>query len=94
MTKYKKAYAPGVVALIGSGETSPQGRSLFDEVMRNFASPPSVAVLETPAGFELNSDQVAGRIADFQREHLQNHQPRVSVVPAARTDPGNVLGDP
>jgi cyanophycinase-like exopeptidase len=84
MTKGKKAYAPGVVALIGSGETSPQGRSLFDEVMRNFAAYLSVAILETPAGFELNSDQVAGRIADFLREHLQNHRPQVSVVPARK----------
>jgi len=84
MTNNQKAYAPGVVALIGSGETSVQGRSVFDGVMRKFAPSPSVAILETPAGFELNSHQVAGRIADFLREHLQNYQPRLNVVPARK----------
>jgi cyanophycinase-like exopeptidase len=84
MTNDKQAYAAGVVALIGSGETSPQGRSLFDKVMSRFTPGPSVAILETPAGFELNSAQVAGRIADFVRDHLQNHQPRVNVVPARK----------
>ncbi|MCS6845277.1 MAG: hypothetical protein NZ528_13295, partial [Caldilineales bacterium] len=38
----------------------------------------------TPAGFELNSPRVAGRIADFLRERLQNYRPRVTVVPARR----------
>jgi cyanophycinase-like exopeptidase len=43
-----------------------------------------VAVLETPAGFELNSAQVAGRVADFLRQRLQNYQPEVVVVPARK----------
>jgi cyanophycinase-like exopeptidase len=84
MTDNQKTFAPGVVALIGSGETSSQGRSFFDHVMGKFAGAPAVAILETPAGFELNSHQVAGRIADFLRQHLQNYQPRVSVVPARK----------
>jgi hypothetical protein len=40
--------------------------------------------LETPAGLELNSAQVAGRIGEFVQHHLRNYQPRVTVVPARK----------
>jgi hypothetical protein len=45
---------------------------------------PRVAVLETPAGFELNSPQVAGRVAEFLERHLQNYDPQVQVIPARK----------
>jgi hypothetical protein len=41
-----------------------------------------VTLLETPAGFELNSAQVIGRVGDFISLRLQNYQPRLSYVPA------------
>jgi hypothetical protein len=43
-----------------------------------------VAVLETPAGFQPNSAQVAEQVADFVRHRLQNYEPRVTVVPARK----------
>ena len=43
-----------------------------------------VALLETPAGFELNSDRVIGRVADFFHHRLQNYRPRVDVIPARK----------
>jgi len=39
---------------------------------------------ETPAGFELNSPQVAGRVAEFLEHHLQNYDPQVKVIPARK----------
>ncbi len=75
---------PGRVALLGSGETSPSGGRVFEAVVNHLAEPPRVAVLETPAGFELNSAQVASRVADFLRQRLQNYQPEVVVVPARK----------
>ena len=48
--------------------------------------PASHRILETPAGFELNSDRVAGRVADFLQARLQNYRPDVAVVPARRRD--------
>ena len=75
---------PGRVALLGSGETSPSGGRVFEAVVNSLSGPPRVAVLETPAGFELNSAQVAGRVADFLRQRLQNYQPEVVVVPARK----------
>jgi hypothetical protein len=41
-----------------------------------------VTLLETPAGFELNSAQVIGRVGEFISFRLQNYQPRISYVPA------------
>ncbi len=73
---------PGLVALVGSGETSPSGGQVFEAVIERFQPPLNVAVLETPAGFEPNSARVAGRVADFLEQRLQNSLPQVSVVPA------------
>jgi len=75
---------PGLIVLFGSGETSPSGKKVFDWLLRRLPVPVQVAILETPAGFELNSPQVAGRIADFLAHKLQNYRPLVTVVPARR----------
>ena len=47
---------------------------------------PRVALLETPAGFELNSPRVVGRIASFLHERLQNYAPRTTIIPARKRD--------
>lgn len=75
---------PGTVVLFGSGETSLDGQRAHEQVMREVAAPVRVGVLETPAGFELNSAQVAGRLAEFLQVHLQNYRPTVEVIPARR----------
>ena len=75
---------PGLVVLFGSGETLPAGQKVFDWLFRRLVAPLRVAILETPAGFELNSEQVAGRIGEFLEQHLQNYQPEVTLVPARR----------
>lgn len=75
-------HAPGRIALLGSGETSLAGGRVFESLARVLPTPLSVAVLETPAGFELNADRVAGRVADFLAVRLSNYRPQVTVVPA------------
>ncbi len=77
---------PGLITLIGSGETAPSGRVLYEPAFTRLRKPVKVAVLETPAGFELNSSLVASRVADFIRHRLQNYKPNVAVVPARRRD--------
>ncbi len=74
----------GQIAFLGSGETSLAGGRIFETLARLLPDPPRVAVMETPAGFELNSASVAGRVADFLRTRLQNYSPRVDVVPARK----------
>jgi len=74
---------PGPVALFGSGETSPWGRKVYDWVFSHLGTPPpQVAVLESPAGFQPNSALVAGKVADYLREHLRNHRPQITLIPA------------
>jgi hypothetical protein len=75
---------PGQIAFLGSGETSLAGGRIFETLARRLPAPPRVAVLETPAGFELNSASVAGRVADFLRTRLQNYSARVDVIPARK----------
>jgi hypothetical protein len=72
----------GPIVLFGSGETSPAGQKVFDQVLRELPECPRVALVETPAGFELNSPQVIGRVADFLAHRLQNYRPRLSIVAA------------
>ncbi len=73
---------PGTILLFSSGETSAGGQRIYDWLFRRLSPPVRMAVLETPAGFQPNTALVAGKVADFVRLHLQNHQPQVTVVPA------------
>jgi len=80
--------SPGPVLLLGSGETSSTARKIYDQLLKGFDPPVRMAVLETPAGFEPNSDRVAGRVAEFFRARLPHYRPIVEVVPArARNTP-------
>jgi hypothetical protein len=63
---------PGLVVLFGSGETSASGRRVFHRLFSSLTHPIRLAILETPAGFELNSAWVAGQVADFLEKRLQN----------------------
>lgn len=75
---------PGTVALLGSGETAAAGGRLFESLAQGLPRPLRVVVLETPAGFELNSDRVAGRVAEFLRVRLANYAADVIQAPALR----------
>jgi hypothetical protein len=77
---------PGWIALIGSGETSATGGQVFEVLAKNQPTPLKVALLETPAGFELNSSQVTMRVGEYLNRRLQNNQPQVVSVPARRRE--------
>jgi len=74
----------GQITFLGSGETSLAGGRIFETLARNLPKPLKICILETPAGFELNSDQVAGRVAEFLRTRLQNYKPQIDVIPARK----------
>ncbi|MGD0807947.1 MAG: cysteinyl-tRNA synthetase [Anaerolineales bacterium] len=74
----------GNVVFFGSGETSPTGGLVFQKLAGGFDKAFRISILETPAGFEPNSAQVAGRVADFLRTKLGEKSPRISVIPARR----------
>ena len=75
---------PGLIILFGSGETSPAGRKIFERVFQTLPKSPRLALLETPAGFELNSDQVIRRVGDFFSQRLQNYTPQVEIISARK----------
>ncbi len=89
-----KRFNPGPIVLFGSGETSPSGRKIFERVFRHLPESPRIALLETPAGFELNSAQVIGRVADFLRHRLQNFKPQLTVIPARKRNTAFSPDDP
>lgn len=75
---------PGPLAFFGSGETSPSGQKIFTQLFKRLPRSPRVSILETPAGFELNSEQVAGRIGEFLVHRLQNFNPQIAIIPARK----------
>jgi len=79
-------FSPGSIALMGSGETTAHGGQVFDRLVRGYNSPVNIRLLGTPAGFELNSDEVIGRVASYLVSRLQNYQPDVKVISARRRD--------
>ncbi len=85
---------PGLIALFGSGEAAPTGRAVHEYLFRRIGNPIRVVILETPAGFQPNSAWVAGRLAEFVHERLQNYHPQVTVIPARRRDGPLSTDDP
>lgn len=75
---------PGKIVLFGSGETSSSGQKVFDYLFRSMRTPIRVSILETPAGFELNSRWVAGQVEEFLLKRLKNYSPHVDVIPARK----------
>ena len=86
--------ALGRIAFLGSGETSLAGGRIFEALAREINGPLRIALIETPAGFELNSAQVVGRIGDFMKTRLQNYKPIVDVIPARKKDSAFSPDDP
>ncbi len=74
----------GNIAFLGSGETSLAGGRVFEQIAKQIDAPLRIALLETPAGFELNSPQVVGRVADFIKNRLQNFNPQIDIIPARK----------
>jgi hypothetical protein len=79
-------FSPGPIVLMGSGETSTSSGTVFEKAASQYQPPVKISILETPAGFELNSARVAGRVADYLRIRLQNNKPHISVIAARRKE--------
>ncbi len=85
---------PGLIALLGSGETSTAGGQVFEAVANRLESPLTIRIMETPAGFELNANRVAGRVAEFLAVRLQNYQPDIRMIPARKRGTPNSPDSP
>ena len=84
---------PGLIALLGSGETAPAGRKVHEYLVARLPRPATIAILETPAGFQPNVELVAAKIGEFLRRGLRNYAPRTLVIQARKRgtpyDPDN-----
>lgn len=74
----------GKIVLFGSGETSASGRAVHDRLLAELEPPIVVAILETPAGFQPNSEHVAQEVGDFFSTRLKNYQPGVRIIHARK----------
>ena len=86
--------ALGQIAFLGSGETSLAGGRIFEALAHNIKGSLRIALMETPAGFELNSAQVVGKVGDFMKTRLQNYRPVVDVIPARKKNSAFSPDDP
>lgn len=83
------AVAPGTVTLMGSGEFTPPMSVLYREVMSDLNAV-RAAFLDTPAGFQLNADEIAQRAVAYFRQYLNVKMSVASFKSAARATPQEV----
>jgi len=78
-----KKIKQGIISLIGGGETSSFGKDIFEFIFKR-NSLKGIAILETPAGFELNSHMVATKIANFISNEFYTYNLQVEIIPARK----------
>jgi hypothetical protein len=81
--------APRILALIGSGETSPTMVTLHQELVAALGPRPLAVLLETPYGFQENADQVSAKARRYFSANVGLH---VQVAPGLRA-PAEESGD-
>lgn len=70
------------IAIFGSGESSPTGRRVHEELVKDLPIPVSVALLMTPAGFEVNPYNWYKKLAAMLEVGLYNYKPQIKLVEA------------
>ncbi|MDY7036341.1 MAG: hypothetical protein SV375_09320, partial [Thermodesulfobacteriota bacterium] len=81
----------GIIALMGSGELTATMVEVHKELLKGLKGRPQAVFLDTPAGFELNADQISQRAVDYFLMHVQqplavaSFKSRESVTPYEAT---------
>jgi len=65
------AGAKGTIVLMGSGELTATMVEVHKEVLAALADQPRPVFLDTPAGFQLNVDQLSHKAVDYFQNHVQ-----------------------
>ena len=84
ITNFMENKLPGLIVLLGSGETMPSSGKTHEFVAKRLPENGRVAILETPAGFEPNANLVAGKIKTFLEKRLQNYHLAIQLLPARK----------
>jgi len=74
----------GPITLFGSGETLPASGKAYEFTARALKEQPHIAIVETPAGFQPNSETVARKIDEYLSSRLQNYDPAIRLIPARK----------
>jgi cyanophycinase-like exopeptidase len=78
------------IVIFGSGEISPTGRRIHEEIFRQIGKDPiKIALINTPAGFQPNVDQVYQEIANFFHQSLANFHPQIKIIEANTKEDAN-----
>ena len=75
---------PGQIVLMGSGELTPTMVPVHRELLRQFDGPRAVFI-DTPAGFQLNVDQISERAREYFETRLQTPLQVASLKSVDRT---------
>ena len=61
----------GTIALMGSGELTATMVEVHKELLAALPHPPRAVFVDTPAGFQLNVDQLSRRAVEYFLNHVQ-----------------------
>jgi peptidase E len=61
----------GIIAIMGSGELTSTMVEVHKDLLAGLADSPRAVFLDTPAGFQLNVDEISKRASEFFRIHIQ-----------------------
>jgi peptidase E len=61
----------GMIALMGSGELTATMVEVHKELLGRLAAAPRAVFLDTPAGFQLNVDQISEKAQNYFKAHIQ-----------------------
>ena len=62
----------GMIVLMGSGELTATMVEVHKELLGRTAAAPKAVFLDTPAGFQLNVDQISKKAQDYFQAHVQH----------------------
>jgi peptidase E len=77
----------GVIALMGSGELTASMVEVHKELLGGLPSPSRAVFLDTPAGFQLNVDQISRRAVEYFRTHVGQPMALASFKSTGATGP-------
>jgi cyanophycinase-like exopeptidase len=61
----------GMIVLMGSGELTATMVEVHKKMLARFPDPPTAVFLDTPAGFQLNVDEISRKAVEYFRVHVQ-----------------------
>ena len=62
----------GMIVLMGSGELTPTMVEVHKEILSKFPKTPEPVFMDTPAGFQLNVDEISQKAVEYFDRHVQS----------------------